>query len=1328
MSTTTPTLPYSVSSGSAFGAFDKLQGIKNYANWKTNMHTVLLSLRQWGMVDGTIARPVPADRGNVTPDEAAAIEAWDLRSISAYMEVSFRVAESAKSVLGSSRSPKDAWEALERRFGARQEGIQSSLISKLQMSEWNGSGSILTHRDYMVDLRTQLRDAGRDLSDQAFHGYFTESLPTSLDLFITLYDDSTYDVDLLCDKFAKYEMRQKLRATKAGKAEGTSDGNVALFGQQSADKGKGKRKRDLTDVTCYGCGKKGHLRRNCPTKKDEKPKNEKPKNEKPATQGEASTSKADKADATTAKKPSSGALYTAIANASVHASDGLTSSFYVDSGASDHIVPSKADLRGYRDFEQPLEIAAANGGKIYAYGTGYLRVAASANGIEREVDLDDVYFAPGVHVRLLSLGKLEGQGWDIRLRDGGMELRDREGDVFTIVSRVNNVYPMKLKVKTPGLAAWMDTSEGADPTHQELVERLEKVVMIATAKGGKGTEATLMTWHRRLGHPSFRTVVELARSGTGGIVITDMPAKVPGLDACAACVAGKSVHLPHKEGRERATEYLERVHIDIAGPMPVVSAGGREYVYVIVDDYTRAVYTKPLRLKSEAAEAFKSFKAIAENESGKRIREVLTDNARELSMGEMSRFCETEGIKLNTTVPYHPASNGIAERTIGVLTNAVRAMLHDAGLPKSLWAEAFRTATYVRNRTPTKALDGRTPYEMLYKVTPDLAELRAFGAPCAIVSPSEKLRKLDDRASMCVFVGYKYGGGGYRVWDPRKSIVVETRDITFYEDGLPPPTYRELATQADDADEPVIHAPIPSPADFMPPTVAQAPVLPVPPVTTTVAHPEPLSTEQGHPRVVVRLPGRYMDVADRRSAPMGGGRTADDSDDDGSGDGDSPPERPIHDVSYVPDYPTRSLRSGRLRDGGGGRVERGGRGGAMFSEGQTDSHPIAFSAGLPGGIQLSQLPDPRNAREAMAAPDAEGWRDAMDTEMKNLESHDVYDLVPRAPGMRTLRLGWVLHRKFKNGTFEKNKARLVARGNHQRPGIDYGESFSPVMRLESLRTLLALAASRDFDIIQFDVTSAYLHGNLKEELYMEQPDGYAAPGRENWVWRLKKGLYGLVQAGRTWNEELNTHMESVGYTATDKDPAVYVKGSWNQKDFAAGGFWVDDFVSIGSGKELDALAKSVDEKYGITGLGDVKWVLGMLIERDRAARENYISQEAFINSLLTRFSLTDAVPLSTPLAPGTRLSADDCPTSQEEKDDMATRPYRELVGALAWLALGTRPDIAFATSSLARFGHNPGRTHWETAKRVLRYLKGTRGWRLKLGGSQLQIGGYTDAD
>jgi hypothetical protein len=162
----------------------------------------------------------------------------------------------------------------------------------------------------------------------------------------------------------------------------------------------------------------------------------------------------------------------------------------------------------------------------------------------------------------------------------------------------------------------------------------------------------------------------------------------------------------------------------------------------------------------------------------------------------------------------------------------------------------------------------------------------------------------------------------------------------------------------------------------------------------------------------------------------------------------------------------------------------------------------------------------------------------------------------------------------------------------------------------------------------------------------------------------------------------------------------------DQKDVAAGGFWVDDFVGVGTREELDVLAKGVDAKYGITGLEEVRWVLGMLIERDRAARPISISQEAFINSILARFNLADATPLTAPVVPGTQLSGADFPTSQDDKDEMGTRPHRELVGALVWLALGTCPGIAFATS---RIGHSLGRIHREAARRVFRYLKGTKG-------------------
>ena len=139
----------------------------------------------------------------------------------------------------------------------------------------------------------------------------------------------------------------------------------------------------------------------------------------------------------------------------------------------------------------------------------------------------------------------------------------------------------------------------------------------------------------------------------------------------------------------------------------------------------------------------------------------------------------------------------------------------------------------------------------------------------------------------------------------------------------------------------------------------------------------------------------------------------------------------------------------------------------------------------------------------------------MPWEMENLKSHHVYELVPRTNGMYTLELGWVLRRKFKIGLFERNKGKLVARGNHQCPGIGYGESVRPSCVSNPSASILALAAIRDPDVIQFDITSAYLHGTLMEEVYIEQPAGCVAPGKEDCVWRLEKGLYGLVQAGRT---------------------------------------------------------------------------------------------------------------------------------------------------------------------------------------------------------------------
>ena len=211
------------------------------------------------------------------------------------------------------------------------------------------------------------------------------------------------------------------------------------------------------------------------------------------------------------------------------------------------------------------------------------------------------------------------------------------------------------------------------------------------------------------------------------------------------------------------------------------------------------------------------------------------------------RDARSRRIKPHTTLPYHPVSNGVAERAIGVLTG-VRAMLRDSDLPGSLWAEAFNTASYVYNRTPTEVLKGLIPFEARYGAEPDLAHLRAFGAPCSIVEPLEKLRKLDDQASICYFVGYQYGGGGYRVWDPK--VVVESMDGVFFEDGLPPPTLADVKTMDP---EPTTRddEPLASPLTTSVPTQNALPLL-APPVVQGSPH------DAAQTPIMVCLPGRHM--------------------------------------------------------------------------------------------------------------------------------------------------------------------------------------------------------------------------------------------------------------------------------------------------------------------------------------------------------------------------------------------------------------------------------------------------------------------------------------
>lgn len=314
------------------------------------------------------------------------------------------------------------------------------------------------------------------------------------------------------------------------------------------------------------------------------------------------------------------------------------------------------------------------------------------------------------------------------------------------------------------------------------------------------------------------------------------------------------------------------------------------------------------------------------------------------------------------------------------------------------------------------------------------------------------------------------------------------------------------------------------------------------------------------------------------------------------------------------------------------------------------------------------------------------------------------------------------------GKFVRWKVRLVACGYSQIEGLDYKETYSPVARMESQRIAFFLAASLDLEMEQLDIKTAFLHGDLNEEIWMEQPDGFKEEGREDWVWKLKKGLYGLKQGSRIWNKKLDGKLVQMGFTKLSMEWSIYCRRSDTGVSIIV--LHVDDMNVLGDSNEEIGRVKALKEEFDVVELGPVEWIVGLRVRRDRAKRLVYISQTALIDDIIKQFNQTDASPVITPLDHNIRLSHDDSPAPDdtEHKNYMAKIPYRQLIGCLMYLALGTRPDIAFSVNFLSQFNANPGRNHWQGAIHVVWYLKRTRNLELQLGGTgPIELNGFCDS-
>lgn len=378
---------------------------------------------------------------------------------------------------------------------------------------------------------------------------------------------------------------------------------------------------------------------------------------------------------------------------------------------------------------------------------------------------------------------------------------------------------------------------------------------------------------------------------------------------------------------------------------------------------------------------------------------------------------------------------------------------------------------------------------------------------------------------------------------------------------------------------------------------------------------------------------------------------------------------------------------------------------------------------------LTDEGEPQNYKEAISDSHKEEWKRAMQEEMQSLHENHTYELVELPKGRRALKNKWVYRIKTEDSSSKpRYKARLVVKGFRQEKGIDFEEIFSPVVKMSSIRVVLGLAAVQDLEIEQLDVKTAFLHGDLDEEIYMEQPEGFKVPGKENLVCRLIKSLYGLKQAPRQWYKKFDSFMAEHDFKRTESDHCVFIK-RYAGGDFLILLLYVDDILIVGQDRiKIAALKKDLSKSFAMKDLGPAKQILGMRITRDRSKRLLWLSQERYLEKVLERFNMHKSKPVSTPLAGHFKLSSKLSPTSEKEMKEMEKIPYSSAVGSLMYAMICTRPDIAYAVGVVSRFLANPGEKHWAAVKWILRYLRGTSKRCLCFGKGKPVLEGYTDAD
>ncbi|MBW0558206.1 hypothetical protein O181_097921 [Austropuccinia psidii MF-1] len=726
---------------------------------------------------------------------------------------------------------------------------------------------------------------------------------------------------------------------------------------------------------------------------------------------------------------------------------------------------------------------------------------------------------------------------------------------------------------------------------------------------------------------------------------------------CDVCAKGKMTTLPFKGHFTEVAEPLDCLHLDVVGPITPTSKSGYCYFLTMVDQHTSFKITKFLKNKSDVFNEFVIQQKLLENLHDRKIKKIVTDGGGEFVNQRFKDLANTCGFTHIVAPPYTPEYNGFAERANRTILDKARCLLLNSNIPNQYWAEAVNTATFLTNIIPTPSRNNYSTHYLWLKVPPKIRKIRTFGCKVVFAIPKQKRTwKLGPVGEIGILLGFE--NEAYRILKISDKKVYSSRHVVFFE--------KEFPSLSDNKKSDLSFS-YPSWDDWSESHEDQFVVC-----LESLGKEENESTHE--------VIDDKTEVEERNM------------EDESNSDEDLSPARKRIKV-IGPRHPT--LINSEIREENILPYPR---------------RPVA----------LNTQNDPLSYNQAVNSPYSHLWVKAIKKELQSMWDLKVWEEIPIQDTFKLIGTTWV----FKTKTDDQHrvveyKAQLCAQGFSQTQGADFSKTFAPTGRLNSLRTLISFAVSKNLLFEQLDIKSAFLNAPLEEEVYLTIPQGLDSDKKHRCL-KLKKAIYGLKQAPLAWYRRLSSWLLSIGFKISKSDACVFFSEG---KDPIWLFLHVDDIGIFG--KNLSNFKEKIEREFQTKILGKADLMLGIKITHD--TNSITLSQSHYIDSLLDLYGMKNCKPVGTPLIPNSHLNS----ASQEERSafEKLEVNYHSAVGSLSYVSSATRPDLSYPVSALSQFLEKPGIEHWNAFLHVLKYLKGTQDVGLTYTGNNSEAPvAYSDAD